>query len=258
MSEEVLSKLIEDAAALVEADCRVVEAVAKSNFDSCETLVADFRDMRVRVYTGLTELSTVEAVDHETQELLSRVQRKFPTDRLIEVLEGNSSDDAWFNDVSDKEVWDLGHQLLYSWISHYEYVRNIFKVNTVILTTTIPPILRLFIDEARNCFALQQHNAVISLCRTILEAAAKDLCERKGLFEKVSDKIIEINPKVFNQLIKSLATGSLKRRAVKIYFRDACPVVHSDQSTALRRYAYCARRPAWCKNYTHHLKLRGA
>ena len=131
MSEEVLSKLIEDAAALVEADRRVVEAVAKSNFDSCETLVADFRDMRVRVYTGLTELSTVEAVDHETQELLSRVQRKFPTDRLIEVLEENSSDDAWFNDVSDKEVWDLGHQLLYSWISHYEYVRNIFKVNTV-------------------------------------------------------------------------------------------------------------------------------
>lgn len=229
MSDEVLSKLIEDAAALVEADRRVVEAVAKSNFDSLETLIADFRDAWVRVHAGLTALSTVEAVDHETQELLSRVQRKFPTDRLIEVLEGNSSDDAWFNEVSDKEVWDLGHQLLYSWISHYEYVRNMFKVNTVILTTTIPPTLRLFIDEARNCFALEQHNAVISLCRTILEAAAKDLCERKGLFEKASDKIVEINPKVFNQLINAVATGSLKRRAVKIYFRDACPVVHGDR-----------------------------
>ena len=89
--------------------------------------------------------------------------------------------------------------------------------------------LRLFIDEARNCFALEQHNAVISLCRTILEAAAKDLCERKGLFEKATDKVVEINPKVFNQLINAVATGSLKRRAVKIYFRDACPVVHGDR-----------------------------
>jgi len=229
MSEEVLSKLIEDAAALVEADRRVVEAVAKSNLDTLKTLVANFRDKRVQVHAGLTALSTVEAVDHQTQELLSRVQRKFPTDRLIEVLAKRNSDDAWFDEVSDEEVWDLGHQLLYSWISHYEYVRNIFKVNTVILTTTIPSTLRVFIDEARNCFAFQQYNAVISLCRTILEAAAKDLCERKGLFEKAGDKIVEINPKIFNQLIKAVATGSLKRRTVKLYFRDACPVVHGDR-----------------------------
>lgn len=70
---------------------------------------------------------------------------------------------------------------------------------------------------------------MISLCRTILEAAAKDLCERKGLFEKAGDKVVEINPKIFNQLIKAVASGSLKRRAVKIYFRDACPVVHGDR-----------------------------
>jgi hypothetical protein len=207
----------------------VVEAVAKSNLDTLETLVDNFRDKWVQVHAGLTVLPTVEAVDHQTQELLSRVQRKFPTDRLIEVLEKRNSDDAWFDQVSDNEVRDLGHQLLYSWISHYEYVRSIFKVNTVILTTTIPPTLRLFIDEARNCFAFEQHNAVISLCRTILEAATKDLCERKGFFEKAGEKIVEINPKVFNQLIKAVASGSLKRRAVKLYFRDACPVVHGDR-----------------------------
>ncbi len=230
MSDEALSKLIENANALVEADRRVVEAVATSNLDALESLVANFRDKWVQVRARLTALSTVEAVDRETQELLSRVQRKLPTDRLIELLEKRNSDDAWFEQVSDKDVWDLGHQLLYSWISHYEYVRNIFKINAVILTTSIPSTLRLFIDEARTCFAFEQHTAVISLCRTILEAAAKDLCERKGVFEKAGEKIVEINPKVFNQLIKTVASASLKRRAVKLYFRDACPVVHGDRS----------------------------
>ncbi len=230
MSAEDLAKLIENATALIEADRRVVEAVAKSDFDALKSLVSNFRDNWVKVRAGLTALSTVEAVDHETQELLSRVQRKFPTERLIEVLEKRDSDDAWFEQVSEKDVWDLGHQLLYSWISHYEYIRNIFKINSVVLTTSIPQTLRLFIDEARTCFAFEQHTAVISLCRTILEAAAKDLCERRGVFEKVGDKIVEINPKVFNQLITSVAKGALKRRAVKIYFRDACPVVHGNRS----------------------------
>ena len=42
--------------------------------------------------------------------------------------------------------------------------------------------------------------------------------------------MIEINPKVFNQLVKEVSRGKLKRYAVKIYYRDACPVIHGDRS----------------------------
>jgi hypothetical protein len=230
MSDDPLANLIEDARALIDADRRVVEAVAKSNLDALSNLLDDFGRKRIRVLAGLAAHSAVEAVDPETQEILSRVQGKFPTERLIETLTGSSSDLNWFDELSDTEQRDLGSELLYSWISHYEYVRNIFKVNTLILTAKIPSVLRVYLDEARNCFALQQHNAAIAMCRTILEAAAKDLCERKGLFQKESDKIVEINPKVFHQLIKAVARGSLKRRAVRLYFHDACPVVHGDRS----------------------------
>lgn len=230
MSDDPLANLIEDARALIDADRRVVEAVAKSNLDALSNLLDEFGRKRIRVLAGLAAHSAVEAVDPETQELLSRVQGKFPTERLIETLTGSSSDLNWFDELSDTEQWDLGSELLYSWISHCEYVRNIFKVNTLILIAKIPSVLRVYLDEARNCFALQQHNAAIAMCRTILEAAAKDLCERRGLFQTESDKIIEINPKVFHQLIKAVARGSLKKRAVRLYFHDACPVVHGDCS----------------------------
>ena len=230
MSDDPLAKVIEDARALIDADRRVVEAIAKSNLDAISNLLDDFGRKKIRVLAALAAHPAVEAVDSETQELLSRVQRKFPTERLIETLTGGNSDLNWFDELSDTEQWDLGSELLFSWFSHYEYVRNIFKVNTLILTVKIPSVLWVYVNEARNCFAFQQHGAAIAMCRTILEAAAKDLCERKGLLQKESEKIVEINPKVFHQLIKAVARGSLKRRAVRLYFHDACPVVHGDRS----------------------------
>ena len=68
------------------------------------------------------------------------------------------------------------------------------------------------------------------MCRTILEAAAKDLCEKQGFFTARGENVIPINPKVFNQLIGTVCRGALKRRAVGIYYSDGCPVVHGDRS----------------------------
>ena len=68
------------------------------------------------------------------------------------------------------------------------------------------------------------------MCRTILEAAAKDICEKKGFFRSYGENVIEINPKIFNQLISAISSGNLKRRALRFYYRDACPVMHGDRS----------------------------
>lgn len=230
MSDRILNQLIQDASDLLDADRKVVKALVESDLENLPTLLSEFRDKKVRVQVGLSYEPVVEGVDDSTKELLARVQRKFPTDNVIEELERKSGEDTSFYDLSEEEISEIGSDLFYSWISHDEFVRNIFKVNTLIFRTTIQPALRLYILEARNCFALEQHNAVMSLCRTILEAAAKDLCEREGFFEPHGDKVIEINPEVFNQLIRAISSGKLKRRAVKIYYRDACPVVHGDRS----------------------------
>ncbi len=213
--QKLRTTLIQDASALVETDRTVTKAVIESDFKNSINLILEFRDKKIKVQKGLAEFGVVEDADGAEKEVLVRVQRKFATDSVIEQMERKA--DVSFYELSDDEANEIGFDLFYSWISHYESVRDIFTVNTLILTTKIPDGLRQYIMEARDCFALQQHNAVVSMCRTILEGAAKDLCEKKGFFELYGKNVIEINPKVFNQLIKKVSAGKLKRRAFRIY-----------------------------------------
>jgi hypothetical protein len=226
--QKLRTTLIQDASALIETDRKVTKAVVESDFNNLINLILEFRDKKIKVQKGLAEFGVVEDADGAEKEVLVRVQRKFATDSVIEQMERKA--DVSFYELSYDEATEIGFDLFYSWISHYEYVRDIFKVNTLILRTKIPEGLRQYIMEARDCFALQQHNAVVSMCRTILEGAAKDLCEKKGLFGLYEKNVIEINPKVFNQLIQKVSAGKLKKCAFRIYFHDACPVIHGDRS----------------------------
>ena len=183
MDNENIVVLIKSASKLIETDKKVVKAIVESDFNILKELFEDFRSYKIKVQKGLSQVSVIENVDASTKEILARVQRSFPTEVVIKRLEGTSDDDDAFLELTDAEITELGSDLLYSWISHYEYVRNIFKINTLILKTKISNELRQYVQEVRNCFALEQYNAVISLCRTILEAAAKNICEKKGFFK---------------------------------------------------------------------------
>jgi len=229
MSEEPLSRLKDEVNSLIETDKKVVEAVVKGNFEALGSLIRNFCSLKISVQEKLSLLPAIEGVDDATRELLLRVQRKFPTDALIEDAQEDTSDFFELYGLSDDDVWDLGLNLFYSRISHYEYVRDLFKINTIILKSSVPEALKGYLHEVRDCFPLQQYNATISLCRTIIEAVAKDLCEKLGFFTRYGEKVIVINSKVFNQLINAVSKGKLKRRAVQIYYCDACPVVHGDR-----------------------------
>ena len=61
-----------------------------------------------------------------------------------------------------------------------------------------------------------------------IEIKIEELTEE--FFKPYGDKVIEINPEKFNQLIKAISSGELKKRAVKLYYREACPVVHGVRS----------------------------
>jgi hypothetical protein len=230
MKDEVLSDLVREASDLIEADRKVVRTIVESQLQDFPKRLIEFRDSKVKLLKNLGHYGAVNGINDQAKEVLLRAQQKFPSDHILEQLSEERKDESLFYTLSDDEIADLGSDLLYSWISHYEYVRDIFKVNSLILQSTIPIDLDTYVREARDCFAFQQHNAVVSMCRTILEAAAKDLCEKQGFFVAHGDNIISINPKVFNQLISAVCKGAIKRRAVKIYYSDGCPVVHGDRS----------------------------
>ncbi len=180
--ESRTKELIQQAYTLIALDKKVVKAVVESDFEKIPSLVSEFRDTKISVLKKFSESSIVENVDDETRQILDRVQREFPTDNIISHFDNNTGTDSSFFELSWEEADEIGSDLLYSWISHYEFVRDLFKVNTLIFQATIPTVLRQYINEVRNCFAFQQYNATISLCRTILEAAAKDICEKRGFF----------------------------------------------------------------------------
>jgi hypothetical protein len=230
MNDDVLTDIVQQAFALIEADRKVVKAVVESQLEDFPKYLAEFRDSKLKVLKSLGQYGVIDGVSNEAKEVLRRAQRKFPSDHIWEQFSEEPGDEAFFYTLSEAEISDLGSDLLYSWISHYEYVRDIFKVNSIILQTSIPKELATYVREARDCFAFQQHNAVVSMCRTILEAAAKDLCEKQGFFMPHGENVITINPKVFNQLISAVSRGALKQRAVGIYYSDGCPVVHGDRS----------------------------
>src|SRR5262249_53118314 len=123
MSMEEISELIEHSVALVEADRRVVEAVVQEKFDILDDLIADFRSKRIEAQTLLAPLAAVENVDEETRDLLLRVQGKFRTDQLIDLLAGGDINAISFYDPYDDKNWDFGADLLHSWMTHDDYVR---------------------------------------------------------------------------------------------------------------------------------------
>jgi hypothetical protein len=86
-----------------------------------------------------------------------------------------------------------------------------------------------YLGEARTCFAFEQYNAVVALSRTILEAAARDLCERLVLLEQTAGNVVRIDSQVFNQLIRAVCSGELLEQARKAYY-GACPVIHGSRT----------------------------
>lgn len=221
-------ELIQQGYTLISLDKKVVKAFVESDFRIIPALLSEFRETKISILKKFSKLSIVENVDDDTRQVLDRVQKEFSTDKIIRKLENNTGSDFSFFELSWEEADEIGSDLLYSWISHYGFVRDLFKVNTLIFQAKIPEGMRQYVNEVRNCFAFQQYNATISLCRTILETAAKDIFEKKDFLKTNGNNVTEINPS-FNQLIKAISSGELKKHAVKLYYR-ACPVVHEDRA----------------------------
>jgi hypothetical protein len=64
----------------------------------------------------------------------------------------------------------------------------------------LPRDLIRYVQEARQCFAFQQYNAVVALCRTVMESAARDIERRRGRTPR------KVTP---------ISRGDLKRRVLE-------------------------------------------
>ena len=103
----VLKELVHDASELIELDRQIVRAVVESNADKLPGLLLDFRNKKINVQKNISDLGVVEGLNEEKKQILDRVQRKFPTDNIIEQIDVASE----FYELTDDEAMDIGLDL---------------------------------------------------------------------------------------------------------------------------------------------------
>jgi hypothetical protein len=123
----------------------------------------------------------------------------------------------------------LGQHLLYSWFDDQDYAIGISCVNALIVPVSVPVELCRFVEEARQCYALSQNNAVYSLSRTILESAVNDLCIRTGRVPKrvFDEELLNEEGFTFRRRVSLLANRPRVNRICD-HYRLLCRVVHGD------------------------------
>jgi len=221
-----------EAIRLDELDRQVVEAIVTNVFSRLPELIAEFLELRSRIQSAQIASVVLPIASEKALLVLRRLREGTPfhTDRLMKSFQSRSNETIPFDELTDAEIDELGSQHFYSWFSHYEYVRGLYGLGTLIVTSSIPDRVRAYLAEVRECYAFQQFHAVLALCRAFIEAAARDICEQRGLIGTHDCAVIDVNERRFNPLIRAISDGTLRSRANSLYYGLASPVVHGTRS----------------------------
>ena len=225
-------KIEQEALRLREIDRKLVEAILKDDKVGMVVLTAEFDDVRRQLRTAQIEPTVVPIASREALAVLRQLRdgKPFHADRVIDKYDFRSDEELLIDELSDDEIDQLGSDLFYSWFSHYEYIRSLYSLGTLIMAASIPDSVRKYVSEARQCYAFQQYHAVLALCRAFIEAVARDICERRGLIGSDDKAVIRIDERKFNPLINAVAKGELRKRSKGLYYGFASPVVHGARS----------------------------
>ena len=129
-------------------------------------------------------------------------------------------------ELSDIEgIEEASNRLLRSWLFPRDYVLALSRVNALISPVPVPETLRQFVEEARQCYAFQQPNAVYSLSRTILETAVNDICVRIGRMPKHVLHEDDFREWSFSRRLGLLSSGPCHTRAYD-HYKLLCRLVH--------------------------------
>ena len=120
-------------------------------------------------------------------------------------------------ELSDDEIDESHSDALYSWMSHIDYVRALAELRPLMLPNDVPEKIKRLVRQARDCYAFQQYDAAIGMCRILLEASMRDVFQ-----------IGEVHIK-WKALSKKVSDESLKCELRALYTKQ-CHVVHARSS----------------------------
>lgn len=167
------------------------------------------------------------------------------------LLTGKSPLEAAFEGTAFAELFDyspdsddlekLAQEHFLSWFSHYDYVDAILDTVALVLrANSLPPDIRTFLHEMRQCYAFKQYLATIVLCRTSLELGLLNLfyknIRRISIEHETLDKkyIEDWIPtfKIMRESISSLKEFQHFNKPLKNLYHELSRYVHGQHHTA--------------------------
>lgn len=221
----------------------IVRSYIEWNPELVAQLATEFADTKRRVQTHLIENPSAQLPGAEAA--ASRVI-------LTKIAAGESLpvEDALIGRIIDcgldeEDLEEIGARELYSWISHIEYASGLFKAGALIVNCdSLPSNLGTFLDEARQCFAFQQYNAVCALCRAMLDISVKDVATTRGILQRDDHTVVQLARRRHESLRDLI--NAITHRPEFAHLRDQLheiristnPVVHggraADEDSAIR------------------------
>jgi hypothetical protein len=204
-------------------------------------LAIEQREVKNNIKTILIDHSIAQIHDPVAKDTLRKVQQDYPffTDRLYKSTRKDPAEAGNGGEKSGLDFYFLEDELsvgqcdemvdtFYSWMDPYTYLRGLYDIGALIIDTSVPNYLEGFLREARDCYALGQFNAVYSLCRTVIEIAAKNRYERLGLGKRDLVNSPDQQRNYGGYYIDQSTRGELRNRALEEY-KAACEIVHGER-----------------------------
>lgn len=221
--------LQDDALRLAELDKKIDQAISEEGkFEELRRALPEYVGLRENLQRKTLDEAWLSIEDARAREVLRKISsgEGLEADNVVRVL-GKAkgySDLAVFGELDDAtiEAWaDLDF-----WNLPYEYARGLAESRPLISQCNASPTVKRLVGEARRCYALQQYDAATTMCRALLEAAVRDICERLELIRRSSkshrDKWEHLLGKV------ARAEEPLKKKLKRLY-GDLCKVVHAEE-----------------------------
>jgi hypothetical protein len=228
--------VVANAARLHELDRLIVKAVVEWDTEALAAILTEFRELKTATRLALIDTPVnllPDIADEQVRSLLQRISAGQPLP-VEQALTGTQVGALLNSSLSEQEIEELGSTLLYSWMSHYEFVEALYEIGSIILATgNVPETLIGFVDEARHCYAFQQYSAVCSLTRSILEVGMRDLAVKTGALRPNPGNVIPFGNlhNLIEQFCNHCANGAHLRERLHAIRRGGNAAIHEGTST---------------------------
>ena len=220
--------LEDDIFRLEEFDQRAVQALMSGDDDGLAHALVEFAELRKRIRKLMLDETVSLITDEKAARLLRRISGgdSLPTDRLLERLGPPEGDEVALHVFDFWELRELASEYFYSWYGPEDYIRALGEVRPLILRSAVSDGVQRLVNEVRLCYAFQQYDAVCGMCRALLEACIRDICERQSLFPELGRNVVLLEKYSWGTLRDKVSSGLLRERLAKLYWR-LCEVLHA-------------------------------